>query len=366
MRTDDNQSNPMQAWLDMWQQAAQSWADQVQKWSVQDQPEVPEQWRSLFEQWRTMMTKGLERMSAATGPSAELAARLLSVADLWSTFQEVWLEALEKSQKEGPEAWFDFFTSTGSRQLYETWRERMDSVADALASMPLATDRPASLLKGMVAFWEAALQVGDRLAVPWLEAFDELRKTWSAAIRGDTSAFREFAATWKNAYEKSLGRVLRAPALGMAREYVERLAKSFDAYLAYLIALQEFFGVLDQVGQDAFRQWTAKLSSLGSSEGYPTAKEVYRLWVDTFEQTYKQVFQTPEYANLQAELLGAAVRFKKRFDDAAQDMLKWLPIPTDRELSELYEAFYKLRKKVRKMERDIEDLKARVEPSEKQ
>ncbi len=352
--------DPVRAWWEMWQQAAESWMEHTKEWASAPK-EPPEAWQGLWQAWQEVMQEGLNRVAAATGPGAELAARLLGVLDLWGSFYESWMQAYERAQAEGPQGWFDAITSSGTRKLYEMWRERMDSVADALANLPLASDRPAGLLRAMAAFWEAAFRTGDKMAVPWLEAFDELRRNWTAAVRGDADAFRRFARTWRESYEQSLGKVLRTPALGMAREYIERLARSFDAYLAYLIALQEFLGVLDQVGQDAFKEWTGRLAAMGSREGYPTAKELYRMWVDTFEETYKKVFQTPEYAKLQAEVVRAAVRFKRRFDEAAEDFLKWLPIPTDGELAQMYESFYELKKKVQHMDRELQELKKRVE-----
>jgi len=148
--------------------------------------------------------------------------------------------------------------------------------------------------------------------------------------------------------------------MGLTREYQQRLLRSFDAYVEYLICLQEFVAVLDKVGADAARRWIAHLTALKTDEGIPTHRDLYRKWLDIFETTYNEVFRTPEYAKLQAKVVDSALRFKRKLDQAVEDLFKLLPIPTDSEMADLYKTVYELKKLVRSQNQRIETLESQI------
>ncbi|MCD6498324.1 MAG: hypothetical protein J7M25_08530 [Deltaproteobacteria bacterium] len=317
-----------------------------------------DQWQALFSQWQERFRTTMDQFLGQ--PGAGVASRAVPGMELWMELGRMWLDAATAAKDKGPAAWTSFLESEGIKTATDLWRKAVGQLADHLASMPLGSDRPATLLRALASMTGLGQTIGQNLATPWLQAFDDLNTAWSDTLRGDHKAFQVFVHQWRDAYDESFGRLFRAPAMGMTREYQERLLRSFDAYVEYLIGLQEFVAVLDKVGADAGRRWIAHLTALKTDEGLPTHRDLYRRWVDIFETTYNEVFQTPEYAKLQARLVDSALRFKRRLDQAVEDLFKALPIPTDSEMADLYKAVYDLKKLVRSQNDRIEMLERQI------
>jgi len=317
-----------------------------------------DQWQSLFSQWQETFQQTMEQVLAQ--PGTGVTSRAIPGMELWMELGRMWLEAATAAKDKGPTAWTSFLDTEGRDKLADLWRSAIEQLADHLASMPLGSDRPATLLRALASITDLGQTVGQNLAAPWIRVLDDLNSAWSKMLHGDHRAFQTFVHQWRDAYDESFGLFFRAPAMGLTREYQQRLLRSFDAYVEYLICLQEFVAVLDKVGADAARRWIAHLTALKTDEGIPTHRDLYRKWLDIFETTYNEVFRTPEYAKLQAKVVDSALRFKRKLDQAVEDLFKLLPIPTDSEMADLYKTVYELKKLVRSQNQRIETLESQI------
>jgi hypothetical protein len=128
----------------------------------------------------------------------------------------------------------------------------------------------------------------------------------------------------------------------------------------YLAAIHEFTTVLEKVGRRAGQRWLNKVSDLSTDGTIPSHRVIYRLYLSTFEENYAEVFKSREYSVLQARMVDAGLRFKRRLDSALEDLIEVLPVPTDSEMKELYQAFYELRRLVKQQQHRIEELERRL------
>ncbi len=335
------------------------WMGSLEAWSKpgEGDPQRPmDAWQSLIESWNRAMAEAMEQTATVSAPMAGTMAGLFDAMELLGEFGKLWSDALARAKTEGPSAWAAFFESEGLERVRSLWRDKVAQVANLWAAQPFGSQRPVAWLMVLLQMQDAAGGTMGKLTMPWIDSLNELSEAWSAALRGDGEAFSRFSKRWQEVYAKTFGRMLRAPAMGFAREYTQRLARSMDAYVAYLADLQEFVGVIEQVGSDAARRWAAAVASLGGGEGMATHKEIYRAWIDVFETTYKDLFSTEEYARLQGRVVTSAMRYKQRLDRTIEDLLQWVPVPTDSEMAELYESFHELKRQVRVLERRVEEL----------
>ena len=60
------------------------------------------------------------------------------------------------------------------------------------------------------------------------------------------------------------------------------------------------------------------------------------MWIQILERDYNDFFKSPDYLMVLAKTLGAMADFKSKRDEMIQDMLTDLPIPSDKEMNELY------------------------------
>lgn len=357
------------SWFDMWRQSGEALQKMMAARPGQSGAGLAARPEELWQQWYSMFSeqfsKGMQQAAAgAKGLGADVFERGIPGADLFMEMGRVWLDAVQAAAAEGPQAWGEQLGAQGLSRLQNVFRERLQEWADAVAGIPLGHGTMPALLKGLMGVGDMAQVVGQRLTIPWATAYQELVSAWGSAVRGNPEAFQSFVHRWKQAYEESHGRILRSPTMGLTREYIERVLRSFDAYVSYLVALQEFTGTLDKVGADAGRRWVAHITALKTEDGLPSARDLYRVWLDIFEATYNEVFRTPEYARLQARVVDTGLRLKKRMDRALEDILKFLPVPTETEITELYEAFYQLRREVRRQAAEIRELRRKLEGTE--
>ena len=70
-----------------------------------------------------------------------------------------------------------------------------------------------------------------------------------------------------------------------------------------------------------------------------------------------KLLQSPDYTRVMDKTIAALVDYRNARDEMMYDMLKNLPIPTNREMDELYKEFYELKKKVRKLSKKVDEQK---------
>jgi hypothetical protein len=291
-------------------------------------------------------------LGAALGP-------LGSGAELFGAIGRFWLRAVQETATKGPLAWQEGFSQERLEELRRLWSQQLGRVADQVAIYPMGP-AVSGYLGGATHLADLGGQLWVRLLGPWSESLRELTSTWQKAVQGDPEAFRAFVKTWKETYDRTHGRLLQAPLLGYSREPAERITRSLDAFVDYLATVQEFTAVLDRVGRTAIGRFSGRATELAADGTIPGHKRLYRLYIDTFEESFLEVFQSREYSRLQSQMVSAGLRFKQRLDQALEDLLAALPVPTDSEMRELYEAFYELRKTVKNQRGQIAALEARL------
>jgi polyhydroxyalkanoate synthesis regulator phasin len=79
-------------------------------------------------------------------------------------------------------------------------------------------------------------------------------------------------------------------------------------------------------------------------------REVYKLWIKVLEGHYMTLFQSAEYAETMAKTVDALNAFIDARQKVMESVLKAVPVPTQKEMDELYKELYQLKKRLRKME----------------
>ena len=83
------------------------------------------------------------------------------------------------------------------------------------------------------------------------------------------------------------------------------------------------------------------------------AKDNYALWVKILEGHYMSLFKSKEYTDALHNTLEKMEDFVAAKNDALRDILQFLPIPTTKEMDELYREFYLLKKRVKELEKKV-------------
>ena len=217
-----------------------------------------------------------------------------------------------------------------------------------------------SLLKGATASPEAAMRIArttwdgySQLYQMWLKHTGKLGEASKAYnfedLQPDT--FKE----WTAFYEKEIQPVLKMPQIGLTRFYQERANDAVDKFAKYQTAIAEFLNVLNAPVEKSLRAMEEKLVELAKEGKLPeNFKDYYNMWIKTLEGHYMTLYKSPEYIECLGRTMNAVMEYKVAREKVLIDLLQDLPIPTNRDMNELYKEFYVLKKKVNAMARRLE------------
>lgn len=168
----------------------------------------------------------------------------------------------------------------------------------------------------------------------------------------DPDAFKAIAQI----YEREFRQLLNVPQLGLTRVYQERLTYAADRFNAFQSKTSEFFSMLLLPVENSLKVIQDEWAKMVEQGNLPSnTKDFYNLWVKTLEKNYASLFRSNEYLSALSKTLNALCDFMSARREILQDMLQQLPIPTQKDMDELYKEIYTLKKRVRELENKDRD-----------
>jgi class III poly(R)-hydroxyalkanoic acid synthase PhaE subunit len=291
----------------------------------------------------------------------------------------------ERNERAGPQAFLDAWMKT-SREFVDSalkmWsvleedaeaageegdsdkgrtRESWDAAIKSWQTLSAAISEPGAaeeMLKGINALPDVLLKV---IQPAWNGVFHLQREFMERAGRiGQSTSPHSFENldqdafhAWSEIYEKEFRQFLKIPQLGLFRAYQERMNEAVDKFNVFEAQMAEFISVLYMPFEKSLRVMQEKVSEMVESGGLPPkGKDYYRLWVKVLEGRYMTLFKSPEYSKTLAHTMDAFTDFRAARHRMLQDALGSLPIPTYKEMDELYEELHHLKKRIKELEKN--------------
>ena len=160
--------------------------------------------------------------------------------------------------------------------------------------------------------------------------------------------------TWREIYEGELKKYLTVPQLGLARTYQEHWAQFVDAASQYQSASTEFVFLFSIPLKKATEVVQEQLKSDTEAGSFPqSARELYGRWVKVLEGHYMRLLQSDDYTRVLNRMLTKLSRFRKARERLLQDLMQDLPVATNTEMDALYQDHYRLKRRVRALEKAL-------------
>lgn len=157
---------------------------------------------------------------------------------------------------------------------------------------------------------------------------------------------------WSTIYEQEIQRYFHTPQLGLNRFYQERINKAIDKYNIFVTSLTEFLQILQVPFEKTSRAMQEKIEEITNTGALPEdSREYYRMWVKTLEGHFMTLFKSTQYVEALGNTMAAFEDYHGARNSIIQDMLQSFPIPTNKEMNDLYKEIYLLKKKVRELEK---------------
>jgi hypothetical protein len=208
-------------------------------------------------------------------------------------------------------------------------------------------------------FFESMTGSTQQFTKPWVEAAEKNLKTLPQLMEGRPNAYMQAYHTLFNAFDSTFGRIFHIPPVGKDREKVELLMRSFDDLCLYLAKYTEYQHTMYVTGLAALEKVFASVTEkVSKGEELKSFDEFFDLWIDVSENTYFQLFQSERFSQMQGELLETAVNVRGHNFKLMELHLYDYPIALRSEMDDLYKTIYELKKKVKSLERQFEEVSA--------
>ena len=161
---------------------------------------------------------------------------------------------------------------------------------------------------------------------------------------------------WSDFYDKEIRQYLKVPQLGLVRFYQERFNQTIDKFNIFNATLAGFMQILMLPFEKTFKVMKDKIEEQVRDRSIPEdPHEYYRMWLKILEGHFMTLFKSTEYTKALAETLKAYEEYLSSRNRILEDTMQSLPIPTNKDLDELYEELYLLKKRIRDLEKAQRD-----------
>jgi len=190
-----------------------------------------------------------------------------------------------------------------------------------------------------------------------------LQKQWMAGEEKDSSGeFKRFESLAQkitkicfDMYEKEFGQILNMPQLGLTRVYQERVNQTIEKFTQFQRALTEFIQLLLIPMEKAYNTVQEEIKNVEKKgkEVFRDSKTYYQFWIKIMEENYMVLLKSDEYTEKLGETMKALHDYKIIRMQFLMDVLQDLPIPTNKDMDELYKDLYLLKKRVKELEKKV-------------
>lgn len=279
--------------------------------------------------------------------NALLESWMKSTQDFWTSMTKltqaspkVFSSPQEKPGIGTPKAW---------ETAMKTWQSLSSTITDpekAEAVLQGINVLPETLLKLAQLAWKSNLQMQKQV----VERAGKIGKK-TEAYNFDNLDHEMFKA-WTEIYEENFKQFLMIPQLGLSRFYQERLNIFIDKLNLFQASFSEFMLLLYAPVEKSFKVMEENLEQLSKEGKIPQApKECYQLWIKILEGHFMTLFKSPDYARVLNETLSKLEEFLTAKNEVMQDLLQTVPVPTNKEMDELYKEIHTLKKRIKDIEK---------------
>jgi hypothetical protein len=354
----DFQKNFFSHWTEAYGKIYHPWMDSMKFWQGLKPPFAGS---DVFSKWTEMMSetigKAADQADGGIGPTVLL--RMMRAGNVFVVLNEFWMEIL----KDLPALYQVKGDDVQSREIFDRWAAAYKKVFEQLFGTPISGTAE-EIMKSWLNIAQMQQAILGMWWNPWIHAAPQLQEQVEKFMKGDWSALTAGRSLWREVYDETLGRVFRMPAFGLTKEQSEKFRRAYDAFIQFWLSLPHFYQLFYDTGMVALQEMFDKIRNLKHDKFTPdTAREIYKLWIVTNEDTFFQLFKKPEFSNAMGEVLKLGLQLKMRLDELNADICEALSIPSNRDFDAVAKAVQELRRTVRRQQKTIEALQQQINKS---
>ncbi|MGB3211020.1 MAG: poly(R)-hydroxyalkanoic acid synthase subunit PhaE [Desulforhopalus sp.] len=261
---------------------------------------------------------------------------------------------------------FDFDTGNDGAdenkyKTYKTWEASVNNF-NSIVKIMMAPENQENVSKGILAFTEGLAEAAGESLENFAEFQGQIVKSFTKVGEQtkaynfdnlDRTAFESFRDLYKTEFQK----YLHIPKIGLPREFHEQLSQLTDKsniFSSYLVELFYLFTLPFEKTNRVMQQKVKQM--LENGEFAEDSKQVYSEWIKILEGHFMELLKSREYTEVLNNTITSFAAYKSVKSDVIDVFLKELQIPTTRDMDEVYKDLYQMKKKIRALSRQVEEL----------
>src|SRR4028118_1990789 len=232
--------------------------------------------------------------------------------------------------------------------MWESWFDFIK-----FATTP-ATPAAVKATQNQAELWQIYLNGLQKLTQLWAESLQQSLERGTELVGSYAGVLIELSNLYWNMYEKTFGSVLQSPNLGYAREFNNKLLKSFDAGINFSKANFDYQIVLLDVWLKASEELMRELaSSEEKGETIQNWQQFLEVWSSVFDRVFAERFGSGDTVEIQGTFLNAAMIYRFHQQQLIEVFLKMWDLPTRSEVDEIHRSIYELRKEIKSLKKAL-------------
>jgi class III poly(R)-hydroxyalkanoic acid synthase PhaE subunit len=154
---------------------------------------------------------------------------------------------------------------------------------------------------------------------------------------------------WMEFQEKEIQPLLRIPPIGLTRIYQEKMNQLVEGHNHYHAAVADFQLLLCRPMESSMREMREKLEENNNGNPAEDFQQYYSTWIKTLERHYMDLFNSSEWRTSLGRVVEEAASFRVSKNEIIIDFMQFLPIPTNRDMDDVYKELYTLKKTVKQL-----------------
>ena len=263
------------------------------------------------------------------------------------------------------------YSNEAAQKLFEMWQPLLNAMREKAldpASLSQFTDPAQSkqLFDKMFSFDTDLWTQLQKQAEQYAEMIQKNGQPWVESMKNSSFNFSDFqpdamTKQMEKLYEKmeqSTGKLFGVPALGKDRETIEQWSTCALAMSDYASRNLDYQKMMQETGLEAMQALAKTLAEkTASGEKFEKFDDFFELWIATCEKTYNKLFYTEVFSEKRDAMTAAGFNARKLYNEIVEDKLAELPIARRSEMDEVYKLVYDLRKQVKALNAQVQELK---------
>jgi hypothetical protein len=177
-------------------------------------------------------------------------------------------------------------------------------------------------------------------------------------LPGIQDAQREMFRTWADNYGKTFGRIPLFPAKSLGEDYEERTRKALAAQVQFLQCLPDFHAHIAVASKSAVETVFENLHKLGLKETTAESRRLFfASWVSASEKLFQGLFESDAFLQTLTKAVQQGLDAKTKMQSIMADWSSAWNLAHHTEVEDLRDKLYTVEKRVRLLERELEDIK---------